>query len=340
METPVFEEVDPVSDCDCPGCRHWRSVLPHSPAGRAPAHPAAHRVLVVAAATATAALGAGQAAAAPAAAHALHRPGDPAGEEPDTPQGPRAPLHGPTGRPAGPAAGTLLPAITRTDIIERAKTWVTAKVPYSMTAYWSDGYRQDCSGYVSMAWNLPTNEWTGSLGAFADRITKEELQPGDILLFHNASDPQAGSHVVIFGGWTDDKHTSYTAYEQTLPHTRKMATPYAYWTNSAKYLPYRYKGVTGGTTPAAGAVAAPASHGVPGYPGRAMFRPGADNPYVTRLGGQLVKKGFGRHYRSGPGPRWGEADRRNVEAFQRAQGWRGGAADGYPGPETWRRLFS
>jgi hypothetical protein len=347
METPVFEEIDPVSDCDCPGCRHWRSVLPHSPAVRAPAHPAAHRVLVVAtAATATAAFGAGQAAAAPTAAHALHRPGEPgdsAAEEPDTPQGPRAPLHGPTGRPAGPAAGTLLPAITRTDIIERAKTWVAAKVPYSMTAYWSDGYRQDCSGYVSMAWNLPTNEWTGSLGAFADRITKEELQPGDILLFHNASDPQAGSHVVIFGGWTDDKHTSYTAYEQTPPHTRKMATPYAYWSNSAKYLPYRYKGVTSGTTPAAGAAAQPtqpASHGVPGYPGRAMFRPGADNPYVTQLGGQLVKKGFGRHYTSGPGPRWGEADRRNVEAFQRAQGWRGGAADGYPGPETWRRLFS
>ncbi len=62
-----------------------------------------------------------------------------------------------------------------------------------------------------------------------------------------------------------------------------------------------------------------------------MFRPGAHNDHVTRLGRQLVKKGFGRHYTTGPGPRWGEADRRNVEDFQRAQGWRGGAADGYPG---------
>jgi murein L,D-transpeptidase YcbB/YkuD len=84
---------------------------------------------------------------------------------------------------------------------------------------------------------------------------------------------------------------------------------------------------------------ASASHGVPGYPGRAPFRPGAVNDHVTRLGRQLVKKGFGRYYTKGPGPRWSEADRRNVEAFQRAQGWRGGAADGYPGPETWRRLF-
>ncbi|WND37388.1 peptidoglycan-binding protein [Streptomyces sp. BB1-1-1] len=352
MEAPVFEEIDPASDCDCPGCRHWRRVLPHSPAGRAPAHPAAHRALIVATATATAAvtgaLGAGQAAAAPTTVHASHRPGDPAADEPDTPQGPRAPLHGPTGTPAAPPAGAEPAAITRTEIIDRARTWVTAKVPYSMTAYWSDGYRQDCSGYVSMAWKLPTNEWTGSLGTFADRITKEELQPGDILLFHNAADPQKGSHVVIFGGWTDATRTAYTAYEQTPPHTRTQATPYAYWSDSAKYLPYRYKGVTAGASTAAGAPAAPdpasapapASHGVAGYPGRAMFRPGADNPYVTRLGRQLVRKGFGKHYTTGPGPRWGEADRRGVEAFQRAQGWRGGAADGHPGPETWRRLFS
>ena len=85
---------------------------------------------------------------------------------------------------------------------------------------------------------------------------------------------------------------------------------------------------------------APSSHGVPGYPGRALFRPGANNVYVTQLGRQLVKRGFGAYYRTGPGPRWGEEDRRSVAAFQRAQGWRGGAADGYPGPETWRRLFS
>ncbi|WP_328560670.1 peptidoglycan-binding protein [Streptomyces coelicoflavus] len=350
METPVFEEIDPASDCECPGCRHWRRVLPHSPAGRALAHPAAYRTLVVAtaaaSATAVSALGAGPAAALPAAAHAPHRPGVPAGDEPGTPQGPRTPLHGSTGRPAAPPAGAELAAITRTEIIDRAKTWVAAKVPYSMTAYWSDGYRQDCSGFVSMAWKLPANEWTGSLGTVADRITKAELQPGDILLFHNASDPEKGSHVVIFGGWTDGTRTAYTAYEQTPPHTRRLDTPYAYWSNSAKYLPYRYKGVAASAAGKAGAreepapAAGPASHGVAGYPGRGMFRPGADNAYVTRLGRQLVRKGFGTYYTRGPGPRWSEADRRGVQAFQRAQGWRGGAADGYPGPETWRRLFS
>ncbi|MFJ1974719.1 peptidoglycan-binding protein [Streptomyces sp. NPDC087903] len=448
METAVFEEVDPASDCDCPGCVHWRRVLPYSRTGRTGGHPAAHRAVILAAA-ASATLGIGHAVPAAAVPLAPDRPTVPAGDEPDTPQGHKAPLHGPAGAPVKPTGPVKTPATTRAEIIERARTWVAAKVPYSMYDYWFDGYRQDCSGYVSMAWNLPGNEWTGSLDQYSVRIAKDDLQPGDILLFHNPVNPEQGSHVVLFGGWTDDTHTYYTAYEQTRPTTRLQSTPYAYWSHSDDYLAYRYKGLVGGTagastdsggakpdsgnakpgagkmaTPfpgaayfgpgannkyvtelgrmlvghgagpfytsgpgprwsdtdrratqafqraqgwsggdadgypgprtwtllatgtgrniAAGAAgpAAPSSHGVPGYPGRALFRPGAANEYVTRLGRQLVKKGYGKHYATGPGPRWSEADRRSVEAFQRAQGWRGGAADGYPGPETWRRLFS
>ncbi|MEV2215428.1 peptidoglycan-binding protein [Streptomyces sp. NPDC050997] len=360
MAAPVFEEVDPASDCDRPGCVHRRRVLPGSRVGR---HPAA----------------------------------------------------------------------------------------------------RDCPGFVSMTWNMPGSEWTGSLDRYGVRVAKDDLQPGDILLFHNPADPERGSHVVTFGGWTDYTRTYYIAYEQTRPYARQQSTPYAYRSNSDHYLAYRYKGLAGGTAgtkpdtvepdtekpgapepgapepertpypgrayfghgatnayvtqlgrmlvrrgaarfygsgpgprwtdadrratqafqeaqgrrgqdadglpgprtwellvtgagrditngtagpPAAASPArpsspaGPASHGVPGYPGRAVFRPGADNEYVTRLGRQLTTKGFGKHYTSGPGPRWSEADRRGVEAFQRAQGWRGGAADGYPGPETWRRLFS
>ncbi|MER6572099.1 peptidoglycan-binding protein, partial [Streptomyces sp. NPDC001093] len=283
----------------------------------------------------------------PAAVERLHAPDD---GESDTPQGAPGPLYGPKGKPAEPGT-TPTPATTRTKIIDRAKIWVTAKVPYSMEAYWTDGYRQDCSGYVSMAWGLPGNEWTGSLDQFGVKITKEELEPGDMLLYHNPDNPEKGSHVVIFGGWIDYKHTNYTVYEQTPPHTRSQATPYPYWSNADKYVPYRYKGLTSGgkgaeTVSAAGGPGraatrgVPVSHGVPGYPGRASFRPGAENAYVTQLGRRLMEKGFGTFYPAGPGPRWGEADRRAVQAFQRTQGWRGGAADGFPGPETWRRLFA
>ncbi|UUU22410.1 peptidoglycan-binding protein [Streptomyces sp. DSM 40750] len=469
METPVFEEIDPGGDCECPGCLHWRRVMPYSAPYAHLGHPAARtaRNALVVATAAGAALGAGHAVPAVAAAHGPVRPGVvPAGEEPDTPQGKKAPLHGPAGRPADgekPPQGVATPPTTRAEIIGRAETWIAAQVPYSMSEYWSDGYRQDCSGFVSMAWNLPGNEWTGSLDKFAQRISKDRLEPGDMLLFHNPRDPQKGSHVVIFGGWTDYAETHYTAYESTRPYARRQATPYGYWNNATRYVPYRYKGLTdggagssddwtdgsgdsgspgapsespgwegaagpsggdrfpgpdafgpgannkyvtrlgqmlverggarfyvdgpgpvwsdadrratqafqraqgwsgrdadgmpgpltwsylvtgrgsdippAGTPGSPGASGMPASHGVLGYPGRGMFRPGADNVYVTKLGKQLVKKGFGTYYTSGPGPRWGESDRRNVEAFQRAQGWRGGAADGYPGPETWRRLF-
>ncbi|MGG3625561.1 peptidoglycan-binding protein [Bacillus gobiensis] len=77
----------------------------------------------------------------------------------------------------------------------------------------------------------------------------------------------------------------------------------------------------------------------PAFPGTQYFQSGASNQYVTALGVQLVKVGFGRHYSVGPGPTWGEADRLNCKEFQEAQGWTGSDADGYPGPSTWQRLF-
>ncbi|MFG2848482.1 peptidoglycan-binding protein [Kitasatospora sp. NPDC048296] len=84
--------------------------------------------------------------------------------------------------------------------------------------------------------------------------------------------------------------------------------------------------------------------GVPPFPGADAFYLGAHGDYVTQLGQALVRKGFGQYYRVGPGPDFSEADRLNCQAFQLAQGWegteKGGDADGYPGPETWRRLFS
>ncbi|MFE5542763.1 peptidoglycan-binding protein [Streptomyces sp. NPDC056534] len=78
---------------------------------------------------------------------------------------------------------------------------------------------------------------------------------------------------------------------------------------------------------------------VPKFPGTEKFGPGANNAYVTQLGKALVRKGYGRFYSVGPGPRWGEADRRATQAFQRAQGWTGADADGRPGPSTWNRLM-
>ncbi|MGW2559076.1 peptidoglycan-binding protein [Streptomyces sp. NPDC001514] len=466
MTVPAFEEYEPPIDCPCAGCAQERRARARAYAlsVRAGVHPFVHgarRALVLATAAGVVLGGGGTVAGAE-----VSPPGGPAPDSPvtardpepelDTPQGGQGPLHGfpdpgpTTGPDPGPTTGpdpdsttgpdpgpTTGPAgapapelrrTTRADIINRARRWVDAKVPYSMNAYWSDGYRQDCSGYVSMAWNLANNEWTGSLAQYGVRVDRKDLQPGDILLFHNPADPGKGSHVTIFGGWTDYTHTYYIAYEQAKPHARRQATPMAYWNNSDLYVAYRYKGVIGATATADGSSAAAtafpgadywgqgtnnkhvtqlgrllvewgaksyytrgpgprwseadrratqafqraqgwkgkeadgmpgpqtwrllanvtgkdipranASARVPGYPGRAYFRPGQSNAHVEELGRQLAERGFGKHYTKEPDRRWTEEDRRNVEAFQRAQGWRGGAADGYPGPETWRRLFS
>lgn len=74
------------------------------------------------------------------------------------------------------------------------------------------------------------------------------------------------------------------------------------------------------------------------YPGDGYFHPGRTSPIVTALGRRLVALGFGDYYRSGPGPSWAEADRKNVAAFQRSQPALAGDADGYPGPKTWAAL--
>lgn len=76
------------------------------------------------------------------------------------------------------------------------------------------------------------------------------------------------------------------------------------------------------------------------YPGRAAFNLGSNHEAVTVLGQRLVAHGFGAAYKVGPGIPMGAADVANCAAFQRAQGWTGADADGYPGPETWKRLMA
>ncbi|WEV27622.1 peptidoglycan-binding protein [Streptomyces sp. 71268] len=369
MPAPVFHEYEPPIDCPCAGCVERRRLLPNAASPRAGGHPAAHgarraMVLVAAAGTVlgTASHGAG-------AADRPAGPGAPGARTPgavepsevaegpvaadvaaaaagalalvagDAPQGAPGPLYG--GGESAPGGGHAVTAassrtITRAAILARAQRWVDQRVPYSMGGYAADGYRRDCSGFISMAWNLGSNQWTGSLPAFAVRISKSQLEPGDMLLFHNAANPTAGSHVTLFGGWVDTARTRYIAYEQTRPHTVKRSTPYAYWNNSSKYVAYRYRGVRDGGMPGN---PGGGDHGT-AFPGTRAFGPGAHNAHVTELGRMLVRRGAGKFYASGPGPRWSEADRRATRAFQLAQGWRGAEADGIPGPSTWRYLVT
>ncbi|WP_225847926.1 peptidoglycan-binding protein [Streptomyces sp. HPF1205] len=73
------------------------------------------------------------------------------------------------------------------------------------------------------------------------------------------------------------------------------------------------------------------------YPGAAWFHAQPTSPVVAAMGRRLVAEGCSA-YRVGPGPRWTQADRDSYALWQRKLGYRGDAADGWPGPASWAAL--
>lgn len=118
------------------------------------------------------------------------------------------------------AAFEAAPRLTRAQVLARAKTWLTADkgrpVPYSQNKRWKDGYRQDCSGYASMALGLAKpgpNTVSLKNDGFTRRIAMKDLAPGDLVIKANSNSADR-RHVVIFDGWADRAHTAYRSYEQ------------------------------------------------------------------------------------------------------------------------------
>ncbi len=142
--------------------------------------------------------------------------------------------------PADPGPPDTSGSITRDQVIARAVSWVLQGVPYSQTSWWSDSngtYRQDCSGYVSMAWNLNqrTNYWTGNLATVSHRIATSSLKMGDILLLPR-------SHVVIFAGWANSAKTKFHLFEEYSrgkPARYLTGADLSYYTGRG-YGAYRY----------------------------------------------------------------------------------------------------
>ncbi|MET8758359.1 hypothetical protein [Lentzea sp. NPDC004782] len=140
--------------------------------------------------------------------------------------------------------------ISRADLIARAKTWLTANnggpVPYSQSSYWgSEGYRQDCSGYVSMAAKLgaPGQRTVELYDTYSTAISAKDLQWGDIVVDPNGTGTTR--HVVIFEKWADPYKSGYWAYEQRDVHgtTHRVLTYGLSGTDG--YYPRKLKNVTG-----------------------------------------------------------------------------------------------
>jgi hypothetical protein len=214
-------------------------------------------------------------------------------------------------------------------MINRARTWLTADnggpVPYSMERTWKDGYRQDCSGYVSMALGLG-QPGLNTVGLADSRVTTRlssvsQLKKGDLLIDYSTTDGDF-RHVVIFEKWADTSHSAYWAYEQrgTYGTTHRQLR---YGIGSDNYDPFRPvklgDGGDGGQLPS------PAVS----WPILQSDSQGADVRSAQQL---LTARGYTVEADGIFGPKTRSA----VIQFQESRSL---AADGVIGPNTWSKLI-
>ena len=128
------------------------------------------------------------------------------------------------------------PWVTRDWVMDRAYVWVDARVPYSQKLT-TDGYRQDCSGFISYAWGLSTSGGGRTTRNIAQVCTeiydKKEMKVGDILL--------GPGHVLMFAGWKDKRMEIFYQLAEHKPGDvcRESETSWK-WYMANSYVPYRY----------------------------------------------------------------------------------------------------
>lgn len=102
----------------------------------------------------------------------------------------------------------------RREVIERSFTWLDANVPYNQSRF-HGGYRTDCSGFVSMCWDLGRSHTTATFarGAGDAHILSsyDDLVPGDALVRRSGR----RGHIVLFLGWNDRARTGACVIEQS-----------------------------------------------------------------------------------------------------------------------------
>ncbi|MET9634221.1 hypothetical protein ABZX92_42885, partial [Lentzea sp. NPDC006480] len=152
--------------------------------------------------------------------------------------------HTPQGAEKASFSITANEPITRSEVQRRARSWIDARVPYSQTSWYNNqfgSYRQDCSGYVSMAWGLDNSYTTWTLPQFMDTIARSDLQLGDALWKHDSSQ----QHIALFIRWNDAARTQPVVWEEydfgQVAEERVWSASYA-----NTFTPKRYKncGVT------------------------------------------------------------------------------------------------
>jgi hypothetical protein len=169
---------------------------------------------------------------------------------------------------AGPAhaTSTLGGSITTDEMMTRAQYWVNQAVPYDEAGTHTDSsgtsYREDCAGFVSMAWHLskslivtdpapddftntdgtPNTNYDVGVGAFTN------LQTGDAMAYPH-------QHIFLFDTWTNKSTGAFTYYAESNPSDPTHGPTPANINNStlegwptSGYVALRYKKVQAATT--------------------------------------------------------------------------------------------
>ncbi|MCT7969177.1 hypothetical protein NG799_22945, partial [Laspinema sp. D1] len=140
-----------------------------------------------------------------------------------------------------PVTPTPNPSPVQNIILNRAKVWVDGQIPYNQGKYYQ-GYRQDCSGFVSMAWQLPVSAVTSTLPQYAITLqSKEQLQPGDAI---NNRGIGNGGHVVLFVRWVDKAKGTFIAYEENGYYGKALQTQLTLKTDTKGYYIQEYSGIS------------------------------------------------------------------------------------------------
>jgi len=101
-------------------------------------------------------------------------------------------------------------AVGRSEIIERGIGWLEAGILYDRSGSYHDGYRRDCSGFVSMTWQYTANPSTAFFPPFVNGKyavplgSFDDLVPGDAV---NKTFRNPYGHVMLFAGWASADHS-------------------------------------------------------------------------------------------------------------------------------------
>ena len=134
------------------------------------------------------------------------------------------------------------PPGARQTMIQRGVHWVELGVPYSKY-HSTEGYRQDCSGSVSMEWELPANPSTAWFAPFSGAYSYalgslDDLEAGDAL---NRVKPRG--HIVLFAQWADASHQSMFVLEEAAPGRLMQIRTMTRADAAARYAPIRKNGL-------------------------------------------------------------------------------------------------